>query len=83
MILLPPMDLVPERVGFSEPAPLPTMPPSLCPSQAHLPGSISGSRSVKGYGDREEAGKVPRGERNQRTAVMPNLCGIATKGEKS
>lgn len=48
------------------PAPMPTMPPSLCPSQAHLPGSISGSRSVIGYGDREGAGKVPGGGRNQR-----------------
>lgn len=57
--------------------------PPCCPSpsQAHLPSSISGSRSVKGCGDREGAGEVWRGGRNQREEMVRSKVRVRERGQ--
>lgn len=68
------------RSTLGSPLPtVPTTPPSL-PSQAHLPGSISGSRSVKGYGDREGAGKVRREEEGIREKMVRSKVRVRETG---
>lgn len=59
---------------------MPTILPSPCPARAHLPSSVSGSRSVKGYGDREGAGKVRRGGRNGKEKMVRLEVGVRERG---